>query len=233
MASNDPRPVLYLDTETTGLRRPYLDGGRRIWEIGGKLVEPDGATHPLHMFIRIADLGLTDMLPAFVVGQMAKGTMPAGTWYEHLPETVQKGLEIGGFHERHPERGGDTSGAPVMTEQDAADMLMDGPWLRGTPRVVGAVPNFDDLGLFDLLYRTGQIKPDDELWNYHLVCAENYAAGALGLDVSDDWDSEELSKAVGVDPSAFARHCAVDDALWAEAMYEAARRLRRGEAVVC
>lgn len=34
------------------------------------------------------------------------------------------------------------------------------------------------------------------------------------------WDSNDLSRAVGVDPDLFKRHTAMGDALWAAAIYE-------------
>jgi hypothetical protein len=227
-----PAPLLFLDTETTGLRRPYLHHGRRIWEIGGVRVEPDGTEYPLHLFIRIEELLLTELLPPDIFFSMppsSPGTPTPGiegTWYDHLPEMVREGLKIGGFHERHPQRGGSLdTGARLCDERSAAATLMDGLWLRERPIIVGAVPNFDELGLFDLLHRTGYIGSDDMPWNYHLVCAETLAAGALGW--APPWDTEELTKALGVDITRFRRHCAVDDALWARALYRAALELSR------
>jgi hypothetical protein len=224
-------PLLFVDTETTGLRRPYLHGGRRIWEIGGVRVEPDGTEHPLHLFIRIEELQLTELLPPQVfyalLSQSPGAPTPGldGNWYDHLPPAIREGLEIGGFHQRHPQRGGDPgTGTPLCSERDAAATLMDGPWLRDRPLLVGLVPTFEDLGLFDLLYRTGCLSDDDEPWHYHLVDAETFAAGALGWE--PPWDSEEVTKALGIDGDRFHRHCAVDDALWARAMYEAALELR-------
>jgi DNA polymerase III epsilon subunit-like protein len=220
-----PVPLLFIDTETTGLRRPGLPDGRRIWEIGGVRVEPDGTEYPLHLFIRIEELGLAEMLPAEVVAGRLFDRDDNAEWYGHLPETVREGLEIGGFHERHPQLGGSPDvAAPLCSEKSAAATLVAGPWLRDRPTLVGAVPMFEDLGLFDLLHRTGYIGPDDQPWHYHLVDVETLVAGALGWP--PPWNSDDLSIAVGVDPDRFNRHTAVDDAWWARALYEAA--LTRG-----
>ena len=71
------------------------------------------------------------------------------------------------------------------------------------------------------------------MWEYHLVDVEALAAGwlAAGHDWSQGppvgdratppWSSEELSRAVGVDPDDFDRHTALGDARWAAAIYDA------------
>lgn len=80
------------------------------------------------------------------------------------------------------------------------------------PHLVGAVPSFDDRRVGDLLGS----KP----WHYHLVCVENLIAGTHGIQ--PPWNSEELSRAVGVDPLNYQRHTAMGDVLWARDMYKAA-----------
>jgi hypothetical protein len=96
------------------------------------------------------------------------------------------------------------------------------------PHVVGAVPNFDTERLALLLRRYG-CEPG---WHYHLIDVENLAVGFLaglaargdldvGLAMQDPpWDSDALSRAVGVDPDQFARHTAMGDAEWARAIYD-------------
>lgn len=248
--AEEPPSAFFADTEATGLRRPYLKDGRQIWEIGGERVDPGGTEHVLHLFIRISSLNLPGLISSDVLHQhnltlldefRADGTVfdldrrakpIPGTWYDLLPADVQKGLDIGGFHERHPERGGDLpAGAALVTELEAAHELMAGPWLRGEPTLVGAVPNFEDLGLFDLLYRAGHVDGyGRDPWHYHLVCAETYAAGALGWGLR--WDSDELAAALALNPTDWDRHTALGDARWARAMYEAARMLARDRAGV-
>lgn len=85
----------------------------------------------------------------------------------------------------------------------------------GQPHVIGAVPNFDTERMALLLRRFG-IEPG---WHYHLIDVENLAAGKLRMP--PPWDSEELSRAVGVDPGRFDRHSALGDARWARAIYDA------------
>jgi hypothetical protein len=76
------------------------------------------------------------------------------------------------------------------------------------------------------------------MWHYHLIDVEALAAGWIaaqsgpvpiliaGANVGlvsgrPPWRSEELSRAVGVDPDDFDRHTALGDARWAKAIYEA------------
>ena len=85
--------------------------------------------------------------------------------------------------------------------------------------VVGAVPNFDTERLALLLTRHG-LSPE---WHHHLIDVENLAVGWLagrGTVLLPPWDSNDLSRAVGVDPDLFKRHTAMGDALWAAAIYE-------------
>lgn len=114
-------------------------------------------------------------------------------------------LKIGRFYERR-----DTERA-VGYHQFATEFgeLSFGAYL------VGAVPSFDDAFLKDLLRHYGACPG----WHYHLVDVEALAAGQLAME--PPWDSEELSKAVGVDPEKFDRHTALGDARWARAVYDA------------
>ena len=98
-------------------------------------------------------------------------------------------------------------------------------FMGGKAHIVGAVPNFDTERIA-LLLRRFNIKPD---WHYHLIDVENLAVGylhgaynATGLTIplSPPWDSDDLSRAVGIDPPTNARHTAMGDALWAMAIYD-------------
>ena len=248
-----PGPAFYVDTETTRFRRPYREGGRRIWEIGGTRVNPDDAEYGIHAFIRIADLGLDELIDPRQLMEWEIGLWPddklhadgtvtgghgqrvdlhGGTWYDYLPEDVKVSLDIGGFHERHPERGGNETHL-LYAAKDIAAKLVVGPWLTPwpvtdgeepkilKPTIVGTVPGFEDLGFDQLLTDTDTIVPDEELWSYRLVDASTYAAGALGWDFP--YDPTALTEALGVDISDLEMHTAVDDATWARRLYAAAR----------
>lgn len=81
--------------------------------------------------------------------------------------------------------------------------------------IVGAVPSFDAGMLDPWLRRNGECPT----WHYHLVDVEALAAGKLGQ--APPWNSEKLSRAIGIEPSEFDRHTALGDARWARAIYEA------------
>lgn len=81
--------------------------------------------------------------------------------------------------------------------------------------IVGVVPAFDAAFLRRWLRRHRLV----ESWHYHLVTVEAMAAATLGMQ--PPWNSEELSLALGVDPTDYERHTALGDARWAQALYDA------------
>jgi len=90
------------------------------------------------------------------------------------------------------------------------------------PHIVGAVPNFDTERLAILLDNYGH-KPQ---WHHHLIDVEALAVGYIhgryeARTVSLPWESDDLSRAVGVDPDRFERHTAMGDARWAREIYDA------------
>lgn len=98
-------------------------------------------------------------------------------------------------------------------------------FMGDSAHIIGAVPNFDTERIALLLGRFN-IKPD---WHYHLIDVENLAVGylhgaynATGLTIplSPPWDSDDLSRAIGITPPTDERHTAMGDALWAMAIYD-------------
>lgn len=94
--------------------------------------------------------------------------------------------------------------------------------------LVGACPWFDQEFLreyFDHNDLHGAKFP----WHYHLIDTETLCVGRLRAleDAGEDfdgklrppWNSNQLSRLVGVDPDAFDRHTALGDCRWAEALY--------------
>ena len=76
-------------------------------------------------------------------------------------------------------------------------------------------------------------------WHYHLIDVENLIVGymrgkmpslpsvtwpAFASLTKPPWNSEDLSRAVGVDPDYFKRHTAMGDVLWVRAQYDAVMR---------
>ena len=90
----------------------------------------------------------------------------------------------------------------------------------GKAHVVGAVPNFDTERVALLLAAYG-LAP---CWHYHLIDVENLAVGfILGRFRSATplpWDSDHLSRMVGVEPPTDGRHTAMGDAMWARDIYD-------------
>lgn len=99
--------------------------------------------------------------------------------------------------------------------------------LRGR-HVVGSVPNFDTERLSAFLRKQLKSPAYRDPWHYHLIDVENlvvgYLAGHPGPDApTPPWSSEDLSRAVGVQPPEDDkdRHTALGDARWARAVYDA------------
>jgi hypothetical protein len=185
--------LVFMDTETTGLR---LDDD--IWEFAAVRREPDGSESELHLFIEHDQRKCRNLPEAFLA--------------DHL--------------RRFPACGhGD-----VTSQSSAAHQIRN--FTQGRAHIVGAVPNFDTERV-DLLLRRHSLKPD---WHYHLLDVENLTVGWLygrygprdggppveaeGEAVALPWDSDLLSRAVGVEPDDFDRHTAMGDVRWAMAIYD-------------
>ena len=84
------------------------------------------------------------------------------------------------------------------------------------PHVVGAVPNFDTERIARQL--------DVDGWHYHLIDVENLAVGYLsgrGEPLPPlPWNSDDLSRAIGINPDDYRRHEAMADVEWARDIYD-------------
>lgn len=131
-----------------------------------------------------------------------------------LSQADTMALNIGQYHNRMEKAKGERH----FTESVLSPLPLFARDFVGLTRgkhLVGAIPSFDAERLRKLLRANGQC----EMWHYHLVCVENLVAGKLGIE--PPWKSDELSVAIGVDPTQFEKHTALGDARWAKAMYEA------------
>ena len=111
------------------------------------------------------------------------------------------------------------SGADIRTRWEAAAIVDEA---TSGAHIVGAVPDADTERLTKLL-ANADIAPS---WHYHLIDIENVVVGWLAAltplsPLMPPWDSEDLSKAVNVDPTKFARHTAMGDVLWVQAQWDA------------
>lgn len=186
--------LAFVDTETTGLDPDCHE----VWEVGLILRDEEGVEFE-HCWQLPVDLGRADAVA----------------------------LTVGRFYERRQDR-------PTHPRDFAAQFA---EWTHGA-HLVGAVPSFDAAFLSRLL-RTYGACPG---WHYHLIDVEALAAAhlitafaacqELGNPVADGpsqeeallayppWKSNDLSRAVGVDPEDFDRHTALGDARWAKAIYD-------------
>jgi hypothetical protein len=111
----------------------------------------------------------------------------------------------------------------AYTQKEACSLIAD-IFRSGKPHVIGAVPNFDTERIAKMCRDVDEFLPQ---WHYHLIDVENLAVGWLArdgrghLNMAPPWDSNELSKAVGVAPERFDRHTAMGDVRWAMAIYDA------------
>ena len=142
-----------------------------------------------------------------------------------LSQAEPKGLQIGGFYERHQQfrppaqSREEASPADLVTERQAAYMVEQ--WTRGA-HLIGAVPDFDARTLDPMLRRHGHIPA----WHYHLIDVEAMGVGWLAGQghawVAPPWRSDEISRACHVEPpSEVDRHTAMGDARWVMRWYDA------------
>lgn len=182
--------VVFVDTETTGLD-PDRHG---IWEVAliwwGKVWQPDEHDR----------MGRGKEVPAWC----------ERTW--HLPVDLGQAdayaLKLTDFHERYGRQ----------RQTSLKDFARDFARLTRGKHLCGAVPSFDEERLRRLLQANGAC-PE---WHYHLIDVEALVVGYLaarGKTLGLPWDSESLSRAVGVEPFTD-RHEALADARWAKALYE-------------
>lgn len=192
-------PLVFIDTETTSLR-----ADRRAWEIGLIIRRPGHPDHAQSWFISAADLDLggADLMS----------------------------LKVGRFHDRHPEYVRNPALEPRRPFGEEETLQKVEELTRGA-HLVGAVVSFDAEVLAERMRWHG-ICPS---WHYHLIDIEAMAVGYLHRERARDgsgremdgsltalpWNSNDLSRAVGVDPDGFDRHTALGDAKWARAIYDA------------
>lgn len=183
-------PLLFLDTETTGLA---VDD--EIWEVAWILRHPDGQETSYH---------------AFVMHDPDKAA-------HHLP-----GCFLDDYRARY-----DAHAAvdPRRVVDDLGAMIVDSLGPGVSPYLVGIVPSFDIQHLARIHNASrAYAAPAPIPWHYQPIDAEVFAAGLLG--VHPPYNSDAISAAVGVNPDDYARHTAMGDARWAQALYDATLRTR-------
>ncbi|HEX7992687.1 MAG TPA: hypothetical protein VF506_02135, partial [Streptosporangiaceae bacterium] len=182
--------ICFLDTETTSLRHD-----RRAWEIGAIFRDAEGRDKEYTWFVDAGhlDLGNADLMS----------------------------LKIGRFHDRHPQFRDD--GIATTAALPEANVLCAVEAITRGAHLVGAVPNFD-ADVLGARMRAHGICPS---WHYHLIDVEALAVGYLrssaayggsaagtrrelaGSITALPWNSDALSRAIGVEPDDFDRHTAL------------------------
>lgn len=200
--------VVFLDTETSG-----LEWDREPWEIAMIARNENGREN--RYVIQISDFNESKLNP--------------------------KAREINGFDKRYFKYNATDPG--LFEVMDLKTALHCVAMVTRKAHIVGAVPNFDT-EMLDRLIREHNLGIDYR-WHYHLIDVENLAVaylramqdiyvnrlGGIQASVPDDinlgfslkppWDSEGLSKAIGVEPPLKKdRHTALGDTIWAMRVYD-------------
>lgn len=126
-------------------------------------------------------------------------------------------LRIGGFYDRHPQMAKDPG---VKSVHRLPLVLRELEKLARGAVVMGSNPGFDT-ELLDPLMRAYGILPS---WHYHPVDLPSMCEGWLrgqGRPLPAKLSSDELARAVGVEPDKYRRHTALGDCQLFRAVYEA------------
>ncbi|MFI7191434.1 hypothetical protein ACIBQ0_17005 [Nocardia nova] len=230
-------PIVFLDTETTGLH-----ADRRPWEIAmiRREVDETGNLHQPEIVFQVSDVDLTS---AELIG------LNVGRFYErhHRFKPTQPDDHFVPIENRDP--WAPTSPVTAYIGSEAEIAVRVERWTRNA-HIVGAVPNFDTETLAAMLRRHG-LCPS---WHYHLIDVEALAVGwlhgvaARAIDEARmrgeepdpalvdrnlplPWKSDDVSGACGVQPpTAEERHTAMGDARWAMRLYDQIAGAAEGEA---
>lgn len=220
--------LAFADTETISLD-PGAPGDEVIWELALILRDLDTPTEPDRSYLWqfYVDAGKANARSLDIGGWNER------RWSESDSKTQEDSATDGGHD---PEYGWGLDGEgwlvpPWRMNEWAAHFSR----LTWGAHLIGAVPNFDDRRLDDLLRGNGACPA----WHYHLADVENIAVGwaagqlappsamaskrreQLRRIVNPPWSSDELSSAVGVNRSSFEEHTAMGDTMWVRALWDA------------
>lgn len=208
--------IAFLDLETTGLDPQRHD----IWEIG-LILRQDGnpETDTEYRWLIWPDLSTADPT-----------SLRVGGFYERTTSVLP--MKPGEAHNLQwaPEEFDDEPNYPRFS--DPAAVARDLARLLNGAHIVGACPSFDAAFLAHWLPRHGQAFTA----HYHLLDVETLVVGHLhglvagtGFRRADEgeeplelpWKSDDLSRAIGIDPTRYERHTALGDARWVRDQYNA------------
>ena len=198
------RPIVFVDTETTGLRL----GDDVVWEVAAIRRDdeqeasgyPEVFSHP---------------------GVWEHGVVGDEAWrvsfqIEHTPPAdgdLPKAL-----HEAYAARWRPETALPVVEARSVLRELLR-PNSEGTAIWVGATPDFDATRI--------QLLLGEQPWDYHLIDAPTLALGARGFSAKArrlplGWGLDAACRAYGIDPKSTDRHTAMYDAELVEELFDRA-----------
>lgn len=219
----------FLDTETTSLRPD-----RRVWEVG--MIRRNQATEAECRFF--VDVGGVDLPGADLA------SLDVGRFWSRHPQAIRMIQGRSPFAWQEVEtvwslaRDRDCWDVPDGAVLDPCDAAVVVAAWTHRAHIVGSVPGFDAEVLAALL-RDDALTPT---WHYHLIDVDTLAVGwlarrlvadaeaaavtipakARAWDLAQPWTSDDLSRALGVEPPSEAeRHTALGDARWAMRVYDA------------
>jgi hypothetical protein len=135
-------------------------------------------------------------------------------WIDLSPEALvladPKALEINRYFDRLAQRQalGLVSDDPAMVAQSVGEIFAGDP-------MIGLNPGFDARFLSRFLAHHGR---PTQPWHYTPVCVKSMIAGKLGI--APPWRSDDLARALGVEPDAGVRHGALYDTRLTAALYD-------------
>lgn len=209
-------PLCFIDTETTSLRPD-----RKAWEIAAIRREPGGTEDTIRVFVDYADLDMGNADPfSLSVGRFWE-RHPQGRAMRYMGGVFERGYNPHEWPNVPAEWVGPDCDDAVLSSMEAAHAVA--AFTHGT-HLVGAVPSFDAEVLGNLLREEGFMPA----WHHHLIDVEALAVGFLAGTVTPPWKSDDLAKAIGVEPAADSeRHTALGDARWAMSIYDRVMGVQR------
>ncbi|ABS03254.1 exonuclease RNase T and DNA polymerase III [Kineococcus radiotolerans] len=195
------RPLVFFDTETTG-----LGPGRQAWEIALVRREPDGTERPLEFFLPIEEV------------RAEPGALDIGRYYARHPH----GIAISTIPAQPPFTTPKPADAPRPVPQEPGPVVLAVPkaarllaqWTSGAT-IVGANPAFD-VQILERLVRTDGHAPR---WHYRTRDVEAMAVGFIGDEDLGGLAACAAALDVTIDPDL--EHTAMGDVRTVMAIYDA------------
>lgn len=232
-------PLIFLDCETTG-----LDPARHeIWEVAAIVRDDERNTRTEYVWQLPVDLGQADTI-ALNIGQFMDRRWTEWKTYDSetgvethqsfaMPHGVWDPQEMDVWCAEFARLtwGAHLVGAVVSFDADRLERL-----LRSWNQCPGWHYHLIDVEALAAGFALGRAKgialsaPSDREANQirsetgidlHGIGSWRGALDAVPLAKTLPWRSEDLSRSVGVDPDKLARHTALGDAKWAEAIFDA------------